>query len=717
MADGSLFCRPAQMEADMKRIVIAILMFLATPALFAAGTLTVSGSGNAAIQIKEHIVNVVIDNGFARTEVVQTFFNPNDKDLEAVYGFPVPASASLAEITIWNRERTLNGEVIEAQEAKKAYTEERDAGNDAGLGECSCTKKKDDIEYNSYKFSVSPVRAKSETKIRFVYYQPLTIESGMGRYVYPLQEGGTDEVATSFWTRNPKVEQHFAVNVELRSGWPVDEVRTPGADDAKVTKLAEGHYQVVVDRANGDLNHDFVFYYRLAANLPGRVEMMTYKPKADEPGTFMLTVTPGGDLAAIGDVASANAKPGMTYSESITVSSTAGADYVFVLDVSGSMGTKLPTLARGVQQALTHFKSGDRFRIFTFSNGARELTNGFVNANPQSVAEWSDRVQQLHVEGGTNVYAGLEAGLHAVEADRATSILLVTDGVTNQGIVDPKEFYALLKKYDVRVFGFLMGNNGNWPLMRLIAETSGGFYDAVSNDGDIIGAILLAKSKIVSEAMHDATLTIDGVKTFDRTDDVPTKIYRGQQLVIFGRYAKGGPANVTLAAKMTGQDATYHTTFDFPDVSTDYPELERMWALAGIERVIMKENAGLASPAEAEKSIRDLGIKYQLVTDYTSMVVLSDGDFEKRGITRMNKVRVAVEQQAQASRGKVAVTSNRVDAAQPMFNGPAHEVRGGGAIDPLTALLVAVAALGAGLRKRHRSAGGPPAGPPAARWR
>jgi Ca-activated chloride channel family protein len=684
----------------MKRITLAILTLVAAPALFAAGTLTAVTSGNAPIQIKEHVVNVVIDNGFARTEVLQTFFNPNDKDLEAVYGFPVPASASLAEITIRNGDRTLNGEVVAADEAKKVYAEERDAGSDAGLGECSCTKPKDDVEYNSYKFSVSPVRAKSETNIRFVYYQPLTIESGMGRYVYPLQEGGTDEAAKDFWTRNPKVEEHFTVNVELRSGWPVDDVRTPGADDAKVTKLAAGHYKLVVDRTSASLDHDFVFYYRLADNLPGRVELMTYKPKADQPGTFMLTVTPGTDLAPIGNAPSAapSQASGMTYSESITVNSTAGADYIFVLDVSGSMADKLPTLARGVQQALTHFRNGERFRIFTFNSGAHELTHGFVNANAESVAEWSANVQKLRAQGGTSVYAGLEAGLHGVEADRATSILLVTDGVTNEGIVDPREFYALLKKYDVRVFGFLMGNNANWPLMRLIAETSGGFYDPVSNSADIVGAILLAKSKIVSEAMHDAKLTIDGVKTFDRTDDVLTKIYRGQQLVIFGRYEKGGPADVTLAATMTGQDATYKSRFDFPPVSTDYPELERMWAMAGIERVVMKETAGFATPEDSKSAIRDLGIKYQLVTDYTSMIVLSDGDFVKHGIDRTNAARIAVEEQSRTSRG--APVSTRVDTSRPMFNGPAATTKGGGAIDPLTAVLALTAVLGAVRRKR-----------------
>ncbi|HEX2059317.1 MAG TPA: VWA domain-containing protein, partial [Thermoanaerobaculia bacterium] len=337
----------------------------------------------------------------------------------------------------------------------------------------------------------------------------------------------------------------------------------------------------------------------------------------------------------------------------------------------------------------------DRFRIFVFSDDARELTNGFVAVSPESVKEWSDKVQQLAPESGTNVYEGLKAGLDAVEADRATSVLLVTDGVTNEGIVDPKEFHKLLKRYDVRVFGFLMGNNANWPLMRFIAETSGGFYAAVSNDDDIIGQVLLAKSRITSEALHDAKLTISGVKTFDTTGEVIGKIYRGQQLVLFGRYASGGDAHVTLQAKLTGKDETYETTFRFPDVATEHPELERMWALARIEEVVMKETAGLVPPDEAEDAIRDFGVKYQLVTDYTSMVVLADDVFAKRGIARNNKQRIEVEHAAQAARANAAPVNRQVDSSAPMFRGRAPRLRGGGAFDPLTAILALVAAIAA----------------------
>ena len=58
-----------------------------------------------------------------------------DKDLEAIYSFPLPKSASLSEMTIWAGEKQLDGEVVEAKEARRVYEEERDAGNDAGLAE------------------------------------------------------------------------------------------------------------------------------------------------------------------------------------------------------------------------------------------------------------------------------------------------------------------------------------------------------------------------------------------------------------------------------------------------------------------------------------------------------------------------------------------------------------------------------------------------------
>jgi Ca-activated chloride channel family protein len=397
----------------------------------------------------------------------------------------------------------------------------------------------------------------------------------------------------------------------------------------------------------------------------------------------MMVVTPGLDLQPL----------------------TRGADYVFVLDVSGSMGGKIQSLARGIKRALGELRPEDRFRVVTFHDSARELTSGWVSATPNAVADAIRTVEALQAGGSTNLYEGMSLGLKRLDDDRATSVVLVTDAVTNTGVIDPKAFHQLLKQYDVRVFGFLLGNSANWPLMRTIAEASGGFSAGVSNADDLLGQLLLAKSKITYESLHDAELEVRGVRVFDVTGKTAGKIYRGEQLVLFGHYDKGGEATIALRARLTGEDKTYSTTFTFPDVDTDNPEVERLWALSQIEQVEDMENASLLESSEVEPVIRDLGVAYQLVTDYTSMLVLDDTAFERHGVERHNRQRVAIERQAQTRRAAQPVRNYRVDEAKPMFQHSAPAVGGSGgsgALDPFSAA-VAAALGGLALAARRRT--------------
>lgn len=78
-----------------------------------------------------------------------------------------------------------------------------------------------------------------------------------------------------------------------------------------------------------------------------------------------------------------------------------------------------------------------------------------------------------------------------------------------------------------------------------------------------------------------------------------------------------------------------------------------------------------------------LGLDYQLVTDYTSMLVLADADFDRLGIDRRNRERVSREREAQAVRAASPVRDRRVDASSPAFSSPAPSV-GGGALDPFS---------------------------------
>lgn len=123
--------------------------------------------------------------------------------------FQLPKSASLSEVTIYVGEREIHGEVLEKQKARQIYEDEKSRGNESGLAEKN--------EFYTFEFKVYPVAAHDETKIRFLYYQPLKIDTGVGRYLYPLEDGGTDDAGMSFWTTNSKVEKTFSMNLELKS--------------------------------------------------------------------------------------------------------------------------------------------------------------------------------------------------------------------------------------------------------------------------------------------------------------------------------------------------------------------------------------------------------------------------------------------------------------------------------------------------------------------
>ena len=628
----------------------------------AAGILTPVGSGHHPIRIRDHHVNVVINNGFAMTEVHQTFYNANSEDLEAIYSFPLPKSASLSEVTIYMGEREIHGEVLEKQKARQIYADEKSRGNEAGLAEKN--------EFYTFEFKIHPVPANDETKIRFLYYQPLNLDNGVGRYLYPLEDGDTDEVGMSFWTTNAKVENTFSLNLELKSAYPVQDVRVPGFEAvAQINSLAEGHYNVQMQPADMSLNRDFIFYYRLQDELPGRIEVIPFRADTAKHGTFMMVITPGLDLKPLAN----------------------GADYCFVLDVSGSMKSKMGTFKHGVMKAMEKLKPGDRFRIVTFSSQAGELTRKWLPVSDASLIKAREMIESLSAGGSTNLYAGLSLALKNLDDDRAANIILVTDAVTNTGVVNPVEFYKLLQQVDVRIFGFLLGNSSNWPLMQTITQTTGGFYDTISNADDIMGKLLLAGSKINYEALLDAEVKISGVNVFDMTDDIFKKVYRGQQLVFFGRYEKGGNARVTLKANLTGEDKTYTTDFAFPNLDGDNPELERLWALAAIEKIEALERIGTMPVSESEDAIKDLGLTYQIVTDYTSMVVLSDTAFADRGIERRNQARIAQEQQARSQRSQQPVKNYRVDQKKPAFKFKIPKLGGGGgAIDPVTGIVAFV---------------------------
>ncbi len=676
----------------------------------AVGLLT-PATGAPRLHLRDHQVGVVVEDGYAITTIRQTFANPHGVDLEATYSFPVPVDAAVSEFTYWIDGQPVTAEVLEKQQAREIYDQEKQDGRETALAEQD--------NYRTFDIRVWPLRANADVQIRLAYIQPAKLDTGIGRYLYPLEEGGVDEQKLAFWTGDQIVTGAFSFDLHLRAGYTVEALRLPMHQAAQIRRDQDGSWRVHMDNTaidpapahlepspsivSGDsvpepgifadgrpvrLDTDIVVYWHQRPDEPARVDMVAYKPDATGRGTFMLTLTPGMDLQPINQ----------------------GRDWVFVLDQSGSMGGKIASLSEGVAGALGKLRPEDRFRIVFFNDQTFELTRGFTPVTPEQVATAINQVRSVQAGGGTNLYAGLKRGLDALDSDRTGAIVLVTDGVANVGETETRSFFKLMKEKDVRLFTAIMGNSANVPLLEPMTNASGGFAVNVSNADDIAGALLQATSKVTHEALHGLELEFDSSGSTLRIDDIRAKdnptLYRGEQLVLFGHYWGHGEATLNLSGEISGKPVSYDTRFAFPEFADINPEVERLWAYGEIEREMTKL-AVFGPDADVKASIIDTSIEFGILTPYTSMLVVRDARFEELAINRSNRDRLAVEAQARETRQTQPVRSVRVDNSNPMFTAPQPTHGGGsgggsgsGAIG-LPGLILAFAALFAGLRARR----------------
>lgn len=666
--------------------IITVAAFFLILAVFgksqAAGLLKPKNGDDSAISIKSHDVSVVINNGFAKTEVDQVFTNSGDQDLEAVYSFPLPRQASLAEVSLWINGQEVIGEVLEKQQAKALYEDQKAQGNNTALAA------KDD--FKTFDISVYPVKAQADTRVRLVYYQPLNIDMNVGRYVYPLQEGGVDDERIAFWSVDSDVKESFTFDLTLKSAQPVKDVRLPGyTQQGKIEQVTTAHeeatgnnhiYHARLDFAEGaSLTEDVVFYYRLDDTVPARVEIIPYKEADSTTGSFMLTITPGASLTRISE----------------------GVDWVFVLDKSGSMGGgKIQTLTEGVSKVIGKMSPADRFRIVTFNKSADDLTGGFINATTENVQNALATINGITAGGGTALHAGLKLGLKKMDDERTTAMVLVTDGVANIGPTRHADFLDLVDAQDIRLFTFVIGNSSNRPLLDNLAKASGGFAMDISPGDDIYGRILQAKSKVLHEAFHDMEIHFSGGRTKELTPASPGTLFRGQQLVMFGKYNKPGPVSITMKAKISGSEHEWTSKAILPETDIDNPEIERLWALSAIDE-IMDDVRLHGETDKSRDEIIQLGTQYSLVTDYTSMVVLDEQEMERLGIQRSNAKRVNQERIAQKQRQSAPVKNYRTDNdSGGMFKGAPSPGIGSGPVGPW--LLVILGGCGWLVRRKSR---------------
>src|SRR5438552_15290095 len=142
----------------MRRMLPAVLLLLVSArAGDAHGILIPPDKTLPPLAMVNHQVTITLDDQVATTHVEQTFRNHTDRQLEAIYVFPVPKGASVREFSMWVGNKKVSGELLPADQARSIYTEIVRRTQDPGL--------LDYLGNNLFQMKVFPLAPTSDQKV------------------------------------------------------------------------------------------------------------------------------------------------------------------------------------------------------------------------------------------------------------------------------------------------------------------------------------------------------------------------------------------------------------------------------------------------------------------------------------------------------------------------------------------------------------------------
>jgi Ca-activated chloride channel family protein len=576
----------------------------------AAGLLIADGGLGGVLEIKEHDVQVTINNGVAVTRVTQIFHNTEKRQVEALYTFPVPRAASVANFSMWINGKEMVGEVLEKQRAKQIYESYKQTRRDPGLLE--------QTDYRTFDMRVFPIGPDADQKVQITYYQELDYDHDTATYVYPLATAtrkGVDARAT----------EKLTIGFDIKSAVPIVAVDSPSHTFA-VAKHSDQYWQANLESTGGDLSRDVVLLTHIARPKTG-MDLITSRRKGED-GFFCLTLTAGQEIPK----------------------EQQNMDYVFLVDVSGSMADagKLLTAKDSVGAFLQELGDEDRFEIMTFNIKPNLAFGKLEPATEANKERGNAYLAKEEARGGTVLRPAIATAYKYASNDQPLNVVILSDGLT-----EPQERQTLLQLIqsrpgNTRVFCVGVGNDVNKPLLEQLAEDSGGLAAFISASDDFTRQARAFRQKLVRPFASDLHVKFAGVEVSEIEPATVPNLYFGAPVRIYGRYHGSGVAEVSLRGSVKGVEVKQTAQLEFPETDKTNPEINRLWASKRISS-LLKDADRRGDRSQAIPEIVRLGEDFSIVTEYTSFLVLeNDAEYQRWKISRRNLESTSRDRTAQA---------------------------------------------------------------------
>lgn len=548
----------------------------------------------APLEVRYHHVTARVTGPVAVTEVDQVFYNPGGSRLEGTYLFPIPKGARIDRFEMDVNGTMTAAELLDAAKARGIYEEIVRKMRDPAL-----------LEYMGqglFKVRVYPIEPRSEKRVRLKYTEVLTKEAGLLRYLYPLN--------TEKFSARPLRSVSVKVDVELPEG-----LRTVWSPSHEVDVRRHRPKRAVAGFEAKEVRPDTDFQLFVAPSSGSEVSahLVAYREPGEAEGSFLLVLSPAREMAA----------------ERIVKK-----DVVFVLDTSGSMAEhgKLEQAKKALGFCLRSLNDGDRFEVVRFSTEAEPLFGRLVAAEKGNVEKAEAFVAALKPLGGTAIEDALRAALEPVraqgEAGRPFNVVFLTDGRPTVGTTNDDTLVSSVEKAKggkaVRVFAFGVGTDVNTHLLDRLSEATRAASRYVVPGQDLEMALSGFYAKISDPVLANPRLRVRGaVRATKLAPPELPDLFRGEELVVLGRYTGSGEATLALDGTVNGAPRSFSFTVAFPERAVRDDFVPRLWATRRVGYLLDRIRLDGES-AELREEATELARRYGIVTPWTSYLVLED---------------------------------------------------------------------------------------------
>jgi Ca-activated chloride channel family protein len=566
-------------------------------------------AGVDALPLLSTTADVKILGVIADVTVKQVYKNNGKKPLEAVYTFPASTRAAVYAMTMKIGKRIIKAEVQTRKQARETYEQAKQEGRSASLLE--------EQRPNVFQMNVANILPGDTITVELKYTELLIPEDGVYEFVYPTVVGprysnkskenvaAEDEfVETPYTHEGDKSFYDFDIDVTINAGMPLSEVYSLSHKVA-VDYSGNNKMKALINLESGQKksgNKDFVLRYSLAGD---RINTGLLLSRGEKENFFLLMLQP----------------PKKVKKEDVPP-----REYIFVLDVSGSMnGFPLDISKDMIKRLLGSLRENDLFNVLLFAGSSRFLSCMSQPATEENIENALRLISKERGGGGTELLPALRKVYNNPKASGySRSIVILTDGYID---VEEETFDLIAENLNkANVFSFGIGSGVNRYLIEGMARVGDGqpfFVLDRKNSEPVVGKFL---KYIESPVLTDVNVEFNGFNAYDVEPRHIADVMEQRPIIVYGKWS-GLPQGKIVVRGTMADDTELHV--DIPvsvfagEESND--AIKYIWARNKI--ALLSDYNSVKQDSNRVKEVTSLGLKYNLLTKYTSFVAV---DYEIR---------------------------------------------------------------------------------------